>query len=136
MYKPTPVEMYSYEDYKDYLSGIIKKIEEDNKRDKKEVRDHLLEYKNDRSNVYSVSDDGIYWRRIIDRDPEHFIEAVGISYRIFLRKQQLQEIMNELTYLTTDKGKQDYIEKKGKYSNTVLLWKSTIRLDLVDIDAS
>lgn len=121
MYKPTPVEMYSYEDYKDYLSGIIKKIEEDNKRDKKEVRDHLMEYKNDRSNVYSVSDDGIHWRRINNRDPEHFIEAVGITYRIFLRKQQLQDIMNELTYLNTDKGKKDYIEKKGKYSNTVLL---------------
>ena len=121
MYKPTPVEMYSYDEYKEYLSEIIKKIEEDNKRDKEEVRDHLMEYKNDRSNVYSVSDDCIHWRRIIDRDPEHFIEAVGISYRVFLRKQQLQEIMNELTYLTTDKGKQDYIEKKGKYSNTVLL---------------
>lgn len=121
MYKPTPVEMYSYEDYKDYLSGIIKKIEEDNKRDKEEIRDHLMEYKNDRSNVYSTSDDGIYWRRIIDRDPEHFIEAVGLSHKVYLRNTRYKELLDELEYLETDKGKNDYINKKGKYSNTVLL---------------
>ena len=122
MYKPTPVEMYNYDDYKEYLSNIIRNIEEDNKKDKAKIDELLDDYKNKPESVFNVSDDGIHSRMVVHRNTDYFIDAVGLSYRVFLRKHQYEDLKRELAYLNTDEGKNAYEMKMGRYSNTVLLW--------------
>ena len=92
-------------------------IEEDNKKDIEEVEKYLDDYR-ENVGVASVSDDGYNWRRkIVSRNTDSFIEAVGLSYRVFLRKKQYKELVDELDFLNTEDGKEAYINKKGKYSN-------------------
>lgn len=121
MYKPKYSEMYNYNDYKEYLKTIIKNIKKDNEKDKKEITKNLELYKNNPVNVFSVSNDGVHSKMVIEKNPDYFIEAVGLSHKVYLRNIQYKELLDELEYLETDKGKNDYINKKGRYSNTVLL---------------
>ena len=127
MYKPKYSEMYNYNDYKEYLKTIIKNIKKDNEKDKKEITKNLELYKNNPVNVFSVSNDGVHSKMVIEKNPDYFIEAVGLSHKVYLRNIQYKELLDELEYLETDKGKNDYINKKGRYSNTVLLWENQIK---------
>ena len=116
MYKMKPLEMYTYEEYKEYIRNMIHEIEEDNKKDKEEIKKNLKLYENDPVGIYTVSNDGINCKTVVDKNPDYFIEAVGISYRVFLRKKQYKELVDELDYLNTDEGKEAYINKTGIYS--------------------
>ena len=121
MYRPTPIEMYNYDEYKEYIKNMICEIEEDNKKDKEEIRKNLELYKTDPESVSYVSIDGVNCRRVEKKNIDYLVDIVGLSYRVFLRKKQYKDLLDELEYLNTDKGKSDYINKKGKYSNTVIL---------------
>lgn len=121
MYKPKDSEMYNYNDYKEYLKTIIENIKKDNEKDTKEIETNLELYENNPLNVFSISNDGIHSEMVIEKDPYYFIEAVGLSYKVYLRNTQYNELLDELKYLETEEGKNDYINKKGKYSNTALL---------------
>ena len=122
MYRPTPIEMYNYDEYKEYIKNMIHEIEEDNKKDKEEIERYLDDYR-ENVGVASVSDDGYNWRRkIVSRNTDSFIEAVGLSYKVYLRKKQYKDLLDELDFLNTDEGKEAYINKKDRYSNIELLW--------------
>ena len=121
MYKPTPVEQFSYEDYKEYISNMINEIKEDNKKDVESIRENLRLYNTNPEGVSYVSIDGINCVRVENKNPNYFIEAVGLSNKVYLRNMQCKKLSDELDYLNTEDGKQEYIEKKGRYSNTVLL---------------
>lgn len=113
--------MYNYDEYKEYIKNMINEIEEDNKKDKEEIEKYLDDYR-ENVEVASVSDDGYHWKRkIVSRNTDSFIEAVGISYKVFLRKKRYKELIEELDFLNTDEGKEAYINKKDRYSNIELL---------------
>ena len=121
MYRPTPIEMYNYDEYKEYIKNMIHEIEEDNKKDKEEIEKYLDDYR-ENVGVASVSDDGYYWRqKIVSRNTDSFIEAVGLSNKVYLRNTQYKKLLDELDFLNTDKGKEAYINKMGRYSNIELL---------------
>ena len=121
MYKPTPVEQFSYEDYKEYISNMINEIKEDNKKDVESIEYNLKLYNENPDAVSYVSMDGVNCKRVEHKNPNYFIEAVGLSNKVYLRNAQYKKLLDELDYLNTEEGKQDYINKKGRYSNTVLL---------------
>ena len=121
MYRPTPIEMYNYDEYKEYIKNMINEIEEDNKKDKELIRKNLELYKDDPESVSYVSDDGINCRRVENKNIDYLVDIVGISYRVFLRKKQYKDLLDELDFLNTDEGKEAYINKMGRYSNIELL---------------
>lgn len=121
MYRPTPIEMYNYDEYKEYIKNMIHEIEEDNKKDNEEIRKNLRLYEIDPESISYISTDGVNCRRIENKNIDYLVDIVGLCYRVFLRKKQYKDLLDELEYLNTEEGKEAYINKKDRYSNIELL---------------
>ena len=121
MYRPTPIEMYNYDEYKEYIHHIIQEIENDNEKDKEEIKKNLKLYKEDPSIINRTVDGDIEINLDYLVNTDYLINVVGLCYIVFLRKKQYKELLDELDFLNTEDGKEAYINKKDRYSNIELL---------------
>ena len=105
----------SYDDYKKFLIGKKKMLEDELNIGKVGLKEILSDFMTNTGNI-SASNDGIHYYTIKVYDVDKFMDAVEKAEPLIFKRKSLKSIEEELEFLDTEQGKKEYTNGTGRYN--------------------
>ena len=105
----------SYDDYKKFLIGKKEILENELNIGKVGLKEILNDFMTNTETAYA-SNDGIYCYPIKLYNADKFMDAVEKAEPLIFKRKTLKSIEEELKFLDTEQGKEEYTNGTGRYN--------------------